>query len=1103
MIHNIIKHADETPQTAKNPSLYYKAVDIAKTVSTEQTAEIRSVIDHLKKERDTVAKLAEDLETVAKLFHEESVRNTKTNRSVMTVGDDEDEPRYNFKNNNYIILLASMVSSIRNIYSELHTFANGLVPPNLITAKKRVNSDDLDDFDQLNSLFNEMQFNGHSLDRYMRQLATLFNMASAPASVASDMYMQMEQFYKYLLQVHSKDGMRIIKNPVVTNVAMHIFENIDSSGEVNRDNKQVSAYTLRKAETLTSALTNPIVQEFVSDPDKLQYLVRVAVVDLANVIGQMLGIFSPQKDDITSLVGHHWTSWSSDETMPRTQLSMIDSIKFSSVVYHERIDDSGDQLASKMRDETITNIAEMLTHPDVDFNKIVEYVIDRKAELNRFFFEENSFYVCKIGEGNPFAGQAPGALYVEPAERPRGALEDILGSGFDEIRNFHTSIEHASKFHDLFVATSPSKSADKSNVLMVGPMGCGKALPVSEKVLTPDGWVPIGDIKYGDFVIGSDGLPKEVVGVYPQGLREIVSVKFTDGATVRCDFDHLWTVKSGYKNAWHVVTAKQMMENVVLNIPANKTGTRKWSAGLYRQNGTKRLYIPIVQPIQFAWKDLLIDPYTLGAWLGDGHSSQGIICGVEDEIFESVGQKYTQGFKNHESRGYNGLLVQLRELGLLDNKHIPQEYLTASVEQRMELLRGLLDTDGNAGNMSRRTTFANSNERLVDDVVALVRSLGGIAKKGNKRLPKYKYKGEQKTGKPAWQVGIKIPDSLGVPFKNSRKVSEFEAPTKYKSIRMITSIESNGAKEECVCIKIDSEDSLFVTTDYVLTHNTEVLRAVGADRGSIGVFAQGSDFLTCWKGEAEKNPKRLFQEGLKLSRESGRHVHFLIDEIDSLLNNDRDLSGNNNLTLEFQILMDGVVRYPNLSVWGATNHVHRIPMPMIRRFNKVLIVGELDRSDRADLLKRFTSYMPITGKVGDRDWENWAVRLDGATGDVMRKVADHIWREKMTRFVTERPDKAEEMVKLLNDGGKFSVDRFGKEDRERFKRELSKYVIVTASDMEESITDALVNVGIRSEIQTAVATYKSAKEYLESAKEGMRAACAVEKMATDPAELME
>lgn len=1089
MIHTVLKNDDTAKvENISDPSTYYALVDIIKSVSDDEKARLEQIILAIAKERDSVSRLAKDLLAVANQFHEEAIHSRKRNTGIMgqmDAGDDE-EDTYRFQDHNYIILMASVIHSLSSAYGMFYDFAMDLRVPKIITVKERV-SDEPNTFEEFNGIFQEMQFNGHTVKGYANNLAALFNSFDAPGGIAKQLYQQLEPFYKYLLHTHQKEGVKIITNPVVTNVAMHIFENIDSHGEIKKDGEstQVSAYTLRKAETLAQALVNPTVQEFLKDSDKLQYLVRVAITDLSKIVVDLNDIFAAHEPKLRNVTSNLRPDWMGRDALPQQTLSQIDSIKFSTIVYNQPIQEKTGKLAAKMRDETIEKIASMITQKDIDFTNIVEYVMARKAELNKFFFEENSFYVCKIGEGNPFLGQAPGALYVEPAERPRGKLKDILGSGFPEIKDFAGSIESSSKFHDLFVATSPSKSADKSNVLMVGPMGCGKALPVTEPVLTPNGWVPIGDIKYGDFVIGSDGKPKEVIGVYPQGSREIVTINFTDDAKSRCDLEHLWTVKSGYKNAWHTVTAKQMMDGSMLEIPANKSNAkRKWSAALHRANGTKRLYIPIVDPIEFQWKDLSIDPYTLGAWLGDGHSNQGIICGVEEEVFEEVGKKYTQGFKNFESRGYNGLLIQLRELDMLDNKHIPNEYLTASVEQRMELLRGLMDTDGNAGNIARRTTFANSNERLVDDVVSLVRSLGGIAKKGNSRLPKYTYKGEQKVGKPAWQVGIKLPDALCAPFKMTRKVNEFVAPSKYKVNRMIKSIESFGEYEDCVCIKVDAVDSLFVTRDYILTHNTEVLRAIGADKGSIGIFAQGSDFLTCWKGEAEKNPKRLFQEGLKLARESGRHVHFLIDEIDSLLNNDRDISGNNNLTLEFQILMDGVVSYPNLSVWGATNHVERIPMPMIRRFNKVLVVGELSRSDRADLLKMFTSYMPITAKVKDRDWENWAVKLEGATGDVIRKIADHIWRDKVTAFVNDRPEKAEEMVEFLNRNGKFNVDEFNKEQRAEFKHELSKYMVVTTDDMDRSIESNLKNLGIKSEIETAVATYRHSRAYLESADSG-------------------
>lgn len=744
MIHTVLKN-DDTPRVdnISSPATYYALVDIIKSISDDEKARLETIITSIARERESVSKLAKDLHAVAIQFHEEAIHSTKKNRGIMgqlDTGDDNDESTYRFQDHNYIILMASVMNGLSSAYGMFHEFAGGLRVPEILTVKKRLEGEP-DTFEDFNGIFQEMQFNGHAVKGYANNLATLFNSFDAPGEIATQLYKQLEPFYRYLIHTHQKEGVKIITNPIVTNVAMHIFENIDSHGEIKKDGEssQVSAYTLRKAETLAQALVNPTVQEFMKDPDKLQYLIRVAITDISKIVVDLNDIFVAQESKLRNVTSSLRPTWLGKDALPQGVLSQIDSIKFSNVVYNQPIEQTTGKLAAKMRDETITEIAKMITQRDIDFSDIVEYVMARKAELNKFFFEENSFYVCKIGDGNLFLGQAPGALYVEPAEKPRGKLKDILGSGFPEIREFAGSIESSAKFHDLFVATSPSKSADKSNVLMVGPMGCGK---------------------------------------------------------------------------------------------------------------------------------------------------------------------------------------------------------------------------------------------------------------------------------------------------------------------------------------------------------TEVLRAIGADKGSIGIFAQGSDFLTCWKGEAEKNPKRLFQEGLKLAQESGRHVHFLIDEIDSLLNNDRDMSGNNNLTLEFQILMDGVVRYPNLSVWGATNHIERIPMPMIRRFNKVAIVGELSRSDRAELLKMFTSHMPITAKVKDRDWENWAVKLEGATGDVIRKIADHIWRDKVTTFVDERPDKANEMVEFLNRNGKFNVDEFSKEERAAFKSELSKYMVVTAEDMDLSIESNLKNLGIRSEIETATATYKAAKAYLESAKNG-------------------
>jgi len=225
----------------------------------------------------------------------------------------------------------------------------------------------------------------------------------------------------------------------------------------------------------------------------------------------------------------------------------------------------------------------------------------------------------------------------------------------------------------------------------------------------------------------------------------------------------------------------------------------------------------------------------------------------------------------------------------------------------------------------------------------------------------------------------------------------------------------------------------------------------------------------------------MFEACVKLQKESRKHVHILIDEIDSVLNKDKEY-GATNLTLEIQILMDGVVHYPQLSVLGATNSPDRIPMPMIRRFSKALIVGELTQSHRIQLLKQFVSYMPEADWT-DQHWNDIASKLDGATGDVIRKVVDNVWRTKMRQFTRENEDVASNLVESLNTNGqKFQVAHFDDKKRRVFKEELGKYVQIRPSDVMYSVDVHLTNIAIHHEIETAKETYSKAKQFIDQLK---------------------
>lgn len=170
-------------------------------------------------------------------------------------------------------------------------------------------------------------------------------------------------------------------------------------------------------------------------------------------------------------------------------------------------------------------------------------------------------------------------------------------------------------------------------------------------------------------------------------------------------------------------------------------------------------------------------------------------------------------------------------------------------------------------------------------------------------------------------------------------------------------------------------------------------------------------------------------------------------------------------------------RYMAVQRWGATNNPERISMPMLRRFSKVLIVGELTNEDRVALLKQFSRVMPLD-RISDEEWSALAQRLEGATGDVIRKIVDHVWREKMSEFVRKHPVVAVKCVEFLNGGEKFTISTFSDAQRESLHEMLAPHVRVRARDLDESVTLHLENVAVHAEIATAVATYKRAREFL-------------------------
>ena len=358
-------------------------------------------------------------------------------------------------------------------------------------------------------------------------------------------------------------------------------------------------------------------------------------------------------------------------------------------------------------------------------------------------------------------------------------------------------------------------------MLIYGQPGSGKAQPLFSKVLTPKGYVRMGNIKVGDEILSVGGGRQKVEGVFPQGERPYYRIVTNDGCECFCDEEHIWTVRNSTGNSrkagWRSMTLAQMMEKGIMcpNSPSRTASGRK---------PIPRFEIPVAEACDFEERTLPIDPYILGVLIGDGSMVGSVVqfsnpdCDgfVHEEVarrlpgeyelslHESTCPQYVIAQKNRN--GKNGFKRKISSLSLdvhSGDKFIPTTYLYASKEQRMALLRGLMDTDGSCRN--NRTTFSTSSAKLAADMVALVRSLGGIA------TTRY-YVREDKDAEE-YEVRIRM---SACPFLLERKAMEWSAT---EQSRYIVMAEFMGYTP-CQCIKVSDENELYMTDDFIVTHNT-------------------------------------------------------------------------------------------------------------------------------------------------------------------------------------------------------------------------------------------------------------------------------------------
>lgn len=415
--------------------------------------------------------------------------------------------------------------------------------------------------------------------------------------------------------------------------------------------------------------------------------------------------------------------------------------------------------------------------------------------------------------------------------------------------------------------------------LLAAGAGLGKAQPLDALIKVPGGWKQMGEINKGDIVTAWDGTPTEVTGVFPQGIKQTFTITFKDGRNVEACDEHLWRVycyawkrQAENPDGWKIINSKELF--AYINMPAYKN----------------RLYIQLCKPEDSKPTNLPIHPYNLGVILGDGCITQGTttISKPDEELFDNfrinlpdslilkrrdaityaIVKKDSDNPLPGPGRG-NEYATALIDLGLRGmnscTKFIPDIYLHGSYQQRLELVQGLMDTDGTVG-PGGTLSFSSSSCVMAKQLQYLVRSLGGTATLSLK-YPHYTYLGERKEGNTNYVVVIRLPVP-SIAFKLTRKKDLCNDDGQYTGdiLKLKVTHVNVSDRVECQCISVSHPDHLYVTNDFVVTHNTFSYSAIAEMLAAdlIIVFCPKAVLESVWVesvNEMFKTPQTIWHSG--------------------------------------------------------------------------------------------------------------------------------------------------------------------------------------------------------------------------------------------------
>ncbi len=475
--------------------------------------------------------------------------------------------------------------------------------------------------------------------------------------------------------------------------------------------------------------------------------------------------------------------------------------------------------------------------------KVAPKTVNQKAYVDSIRRNTITFAIGPAGTGKTFLAVALAAaalsrrevnriILTRPAVEAGERLGFLPGDLMAKIDPYLRPLFDA--LHDMLDAEKVSTYLERGQI-EVAPLAFmrGRAQPVDRRVLTPTGWQAIGELRVGDLVVGSDGRPTPVLGTFPQGRRPVFRVRAQDGASTLCCAEHLWTVRTPEDRRRGLRRTLRTDEMI----------------GRLRRCHQHRYELPLVSgPVEFEPREVELDPYALGLLLGDGcliARTTPSFTTADPELAEALvdrldgielKRKSEVDYVLRHVDGHRGgviaanpLTVALRGLGLAgtrsSTKFVPDDYRHNSSEVRLGVLQGLLDSDGGPVTQRARTCriqYTTCSSRLRDDVVFIVRSLGGVAywrtRPAEGRSPGLARGRAVHHRHDSYNMEIRLPEGIA-PFRLTRKRDAYRAHGGGRPMRFIESIEPAG-EAETVCIQVGSEDSLYVTDEFLVTHNT-------------------------------------------------------------------------------------------------------------------------------------------------------------------------------------------------------------------------------------------------------------------------------------------